>query len=99
MSLKFSPVSIGYMSHVDFKPHIPPCVICVLHRQLSLKPLTDVTSNLLAIDFQLDIQIACNGLQQKFQHAEYFTLIFTKFSPLSSEFHDLSIDSSYIFRQ
>ena len=22
---------------------------------------------------QLDVQIACDGLQQKFQHAEYFT--------------------------
>ena len=37
------------------------------------KPCTDVTSNLLAIELQLDVRIACNGLQQKFQHAEYFT--------------------------
>ena len=37
------------------------------------KPCTDIASNLLAIDLQLDVRIACNGLQQKFQHAEYFT--------------------------
>ena len=37
------------------------------------KPCTDVASNLLAIELQLDVRIACNGLQQKFPHAEYFT--------------------------
>ena len=25
------------------------------------------------IDLRLDVRIACDGLQQKFQHAEYFT--------------------------
>ena len=34
---------------------------------------TDVANNLLAIDLRLDVQIACDGLQQRFQHAEYFT--------------------------
>ena len=34
---------------------------------------TDVASNFLAIDLRLDVQIACEGLQHKFQHAEYFT--------------------------
>ena len=38
-----------------------------------VKPYTDAASNLLAIDLQLDIQIACDSLQQKFQHAEYLT--------------------------
>ena len=33
----------------------------------------DVAGNLPAIDLQLDVQIACDGLQQKFQHAGYFT--------------------------
>ena len=37
------------------------------------KPCTDVASTLLAIELQLDIRFPCNGLQQKFQHAEYFT--------------------------
>ena len=46
------------------------------------EPCTDVASNLLAIDLQLAVQIACDGLQQKFQNAEYFTcdpLIFFTF--------------------
>ena len=67
------------------------------------KRCTDVASHLLTIELQLDVRITCDGLQQKFQHAEYFTCnplifhpIFTQFSPLSSEFHALSIDSSYI---
>ena len=32
-------------------------------------PCTDVAGGLLAIDLRID----CDGLQQKFQHAEYFT--------------------------
>ena len=40
---------------------------------IALKPCTDVASNLLAIGLQLDFRIAYDGLQQKFQHAEYFT--------------------------
>ena len=38
-----------------------------------LKPFTDVASNLVVIDLRLDVRIACDDLQQKFQHAEYFT--------------------------
>ena len=38
-----------------------------------LKPCREVASNLLAIDLRLNIRIACEGLQQKFQHAEYFS--------------------------
>ena len=38
-----------------------------------LKPCTDVVSNLLVIDLGWNVRIACDGLQQKFQHAEYFT--------------------------
>ena len=38
-----------------------------------VKPWTDIASKLLAIYLRLDIGIACNGFQQKFQHAEYFT--------------------------
>ena len=33
---------------------------------LALKPCIDVASNLLGIDLQLDVRIACDGLQQKF---------------------------------
>ena len=35
------------------------------------KPCTNAASNLLAIDLRLNI--ACDGLKQKFQHAEHFT--------------------------
>ena len=61
---------------------------------------------ILAIDLRLDVRLACDGLQQKFQHAEYFTCdlytletanshpIFTQFPPLSSEFHALPVDST-----
>ena len=38
-----------------------------------VKPCTDVASKLPAIDLRLDVQIGCDGLLQKFQHAEYFT--------------------------
>ena len=47
---------------------------------LDLKPCTDIASNLFAIDLRLNVQIACDGLQQKFQHAEYFT-----YDPLISQ--------------
>ena len=39
----------------------------------TIKPCTDLASNLLAIDWRLVVQIACDGLRQNFQHAEYFT--------------------------
>ena len=73
----------------------------VEHRHIT--PLTDIAHNLLAIDLQLDIRNNCEGLQQKFQHAEYFTYdysanfyqIFKRFSLLFSRVHKLSNDSSY----
>ena len=37
------------------------------------KPHTHVSHNLLVIDLRLDVRKGCDGLQQKFQHAEYFT--------------------------
>ena len=37
------------------------------------KPPTHVARNLPAFDLRLDVQIACDGLHQKFQHAEFFT--------------------------
>ena len=40
---------------------------------MTVRPCTDVASNSLVIDFLLDVRIACDGLQQKFQHTEYFT--------------------------
>ena len=40
---------------------------------LHVKSCTDVASNLLVVELRLDVQIACDNLQQKFQHAEYFT--------------------------
>ena len=52
---------------------------------VSIKPCTDVASNLFAIDLQLDVPIACDCLQQKFQHVEYFTcdpLILAKYHPI-----------------
>ena len=39
----------------------------------SFQPLTDIARNLLAIDFQLNVRNDCDGLKQKFQHAEYLT--------------------------
>ena len=69
---------------------------------LRVKPCTDVASNLRAIALQLDVRIACDGLQQKLQHAEYFTCdppitqpIFKRFSLLFSKLHKLSNVSSY----
>ena len=44
--------------------------INICHR---FKLCTHVANNLLAIDLEFDVHMACNGLQQKFQHAEYFT--------------------------
>ena len=59
--------------------------------EMSIQPCTDVASNLHAIGLRLDVQIGCNGLKQKFQHAEYFTCnrliiqpILTRFS---NDFH------------
>ena len=66
----------------------------ILHPGCGHKPCIDVASNLLAIELQLDVRIACNGLQQKFQHAEYFTcdpLISQPiFIPSSNGFHHYS---------
>ena len=41
----------------------------------ALMPCTEVVGNLLAIDLRLNVQlqIARDGLQQTFQHTEYFT--------------------------
>ena len=58
-----------------------------------LKPCTDVASNFVVIDLGLDVRIACDDLQQKFQHAEYFTCDPLNTRPLISEFHELSGDS------
>ena len=38
-----------------------------------LKPCIDIASNLVVIDLRLDIQIACDGLHQKFQNSEHLT--------------------------
>ena len=51
-------------------------------------PAQDVASNSLAIDLRLYVRNACNGLQQRFQHAEYFTC-----NPLISQ----SISSQFCF--
>ena len=69
-----------------------------------LKPCTDVASNLLVIDLRFDVQIACDGLPQKIEHAGYFTCdplislpIFIRFPNSFSVFlyFKLSNDSSY----
>ena len=56
----------------------PAICLCVTHyvslfKSCTLKPMTDIARDLLAIDLRLDVRNYCNGLQQKFQHAEYFT--------------------------
>ena len=38
-----------------------------------VKPHTHIARNLLVIELRLDVRIASDDLQQKFQHAEYFT--------------------------
>ena len=38
-----------------------------------IEPRTHVARNLFAIDLQLDVQNDCEGLQHKFQHADYLT--------------------------
>ena len=62
------------------------CAYCA-----ELKPCTGVASNLLAIGLRLDVPTACDGLQQKFQHAEYFScdpLVFLSiFIRFSNGFH------------
>ena len=55
-----------------------------------LKSCTDVANNWLVIDLWLDVQIACNGLQQKFQQSEYFTC-----DPLISSHHLSLIFTSF----
>ena len=64
-------VTVQRRQNVHFMP--------TLHR---VKPCTDVASNLPAIILRSDVLIACNGLQQKFQHAEHFTcdLLITQLS-------------------
>ena len=62
-------------------------MMSLVYRGCVIKPCTDVACNLPAIDLRLDIRIACNSLQQKFHHAEYFTCdlliaIFMQFSSL-----------------
>ena len=57
------------------------------YKRRPVKPCTHDASDLLAIHLQLDVRIACDGLQQKCQHAERFTCdpliaqtIFVRFS-------------------
>ena len=73
---RYQRVSIGNIKlwHWGFKP-TPGSNANGFASQLNIgfKPRTDVAINLLAIDLRLDAQIACNCLQQKFQHAGYLT--------------------------
>ena len=48
----------------------------------SVKPCTDVASISVAMGLPLDVRIACDGLQQKFQHAKYFTCDPLIFQPI-----------------
>ena len=50
-------------------------IMCHYNPLSIIKPSTDAGSNLLAIDFQLYMQIACDCLQQKFQHAENLLVV------------------------
>ena len=65
------------------------CTVPLLVRPL--KPCTDVASSLLVVDVRLDVRIACDGLQHRFQHAEYSTCdpLITQplFIRLSNGFH------------
>ena len=55
-----------------------------------LKPCTDVANNLLEIDLRLEVSITCDGLQQKFQHAEYLTC-----DPLMPELISMQFSNGY----
>ena len=75
-SVCWSPLTdLGHISSFTYACH-PLWFICGHRKGIltsPLKPCMDTASNLLVIDLQLDIQIACDGLQEKFQHTEYFT--------------------------
>ena len=65
-------------------------------KAVRLKPLTEVARNLLVINLLLDVPIAPDGLQKKFQHAEYFTCnplipqrFFIQFSTINLGFSQL----------
>ena len=45
----------------------------IRYRLCFLKPHKDVASSFLANELRLEFRIACDGLQQKFHHAEYST--------------------------
>ena len=47
----------------------------ILLLEKNLKPCTHIARSLLVVDLQLDVQMACNDLQKKFQHVECITLI------------------------
>ena len=59
--------------HVITNAQIVPVYTKYSAPNLRCRYIADVAGNLLAIGLRLDVRIACNGLQQKFQHAEYFT--------------------------
>ena len=77
---------VGYIQ-LFLLPH--PTVGMSYHflQNCGFKPCTNVASNLPKIGLRLDVQIACDGLQQKFHYAEYFTCDPLIFQSFSSDFH------------
>ena len=79
LSWRFAPGLNPYSCHVtvgkgqcrapDICKYRYIAVFHMMHWGQVYRPCTDVTSNLLAID----VRIACDGLQRKFQHAKYFS--------------------------
>ena len=68
---------------------------------LHLMLRTHVARNLLAIQLRLDIRIAWDDFQQKFQHAEYFTCdpLITQptVSQLNSDFQNLYLNTHMLW--
>ena len=56
---------------------------------LGLSPVHTLHAILRVIDLRLDNQIACDGLEPKFQHAEYFTCnpLITRIISFACSFH------------
>ena len=72
------------------------CVCVYVCNIAYIKPHTHVARYYLVIDLRLDIKNDCDGFQQKFQHAEYFTCDPLITRPIliqfSNVFHHLSQD-------
>ena len=57
-----------YVMHKQDQGYMINAQDCNCLTQLFVKACTHMASNLIAIDLRLDVQIVCDGLQQKFRH-------------------------------